>query len=58
MSMKLDGSDTEVKRLKIILIVSSLILIPVFKVLAIPIIITLYLVISTYHYFKKSKNEI
>ena len=58
MSMKLDGSDTEVKRLKIILIISSIILIPVFKVLAIPIIITLYLIISTYHYFKKSKNEI
>lgn len=58
MSMKLDGSDTVVKRLKIILIISSLILIPVFKVLAIPIIITLYLIISTYHYFKKSKNEI
>lgn len=58
MSMKLDGSDTVVKRLKIILIISSIILIPVFKSLAIPIIITLYLIISTYHYFKKSKNEI
>ena len=58
MSMKLDGSDTVINRLKIILIISSLILIPVFKVLAIPIIITLYLIISTYHYFKKSKNEI
>ena len=58
MSMKLDGSDTLVKRLKIILIISSIILIPIFKVIAIPIIITLYLIISTYHNFKKSKNEI
>lgn len=58
MSMKLDGSDILVKRLKIILIISSIILIPIFKVIAIPIIITLYLIISTYHNFKKSKNEI
>jgi len=58
MSMKLDGSDTLVKRLKIILIISSIILIPIFKVIAIPIIITLYLIISTYHNFKKRKNEI
>ncbi len=57
-SMKLEGGNKFEKTLKIILIISSLILIPIFKVLAIPIIITLYLIISTYHYFKKSKNEI
>jgi len=58
MSMKLEGGNKFEKTLKILLIISSLILIPVFKALAIPIIITLYLIISTYHYFKKSKNEI
>ena len=58
MSMKLEGTNKKETILKIILIVVSVITIPIFKVLAIPIIITLYLLVSTYHSFKKSKNEI
>lgn len=58
MSMKLEGSNKLENYLKIALIILSVITIIVFKVLAIPIIITLYLIISIYHYFKTSKNEI
>ena len=58
MSMKLEGGNKIENKLKIALIVISLITIIVFKVLAIPIIITLYFIISSYHYFKTSKNEI
>ena len=58
MSMKLEGGNKIDNKLKIALIVISVITIIVFKVLAIPIIITLYLIISSYHYFKTSKNEI
>lgn len=58
MSMKLEGTNRTENVLKISLIIISILTILVFKVLAIPIIITLYFVISTYHYFKKSKNEI
>ena len=58
MSMKLEGGNKIENKLKIALIVISVITIIVFKVLAIPIIITLYFIISSYHYFKTSKNEI
>lgn len=58
MSMKLEGGNKIENKLKIAMIVISLITIFVFKVLAIPIIITLYFILSTYHYFKTSKNEI
>lgn len=58
MSMKLEGGNKIENKLKIALIVISVITIIVFKVLAIPIIITLYIIISSYHYFKTSKNEI
>ncbi|MDB3904926.1 CDP-alcohol phosphatidyltransferase family protein [Crocinitomicaceae bacterium] len=58
MSMKLEGGNKIENKLKIALIIISVITIIVFKVLAIPIIITLYFTLSTYHYFKTSKNEI
>jgi CDP-diacylglycerol--serine O-phosphatidyltransferase len=58
MSMKLEGGNKIENKLKIALIVISVITIIVFKVLAIPIIITLYFIITSYHYFKTSKNEI
>ena len=58
MSMKLEGGNKIENKLKIALIIISVITIIIFKVLAIPIIITLYFIISTYHYFKTSKNEI
>ena len=58
MSLKLEGTSRNENILKITLIIVSLITILVLKVLAIPIIITLYFIISTYHYFKKPKNEI
>ena len=58
MSMKLEGGNKIENKIKIALIVISVITIIVFKVLAIPIIITLYFIISSYHYFKTSKNEI
>ncbi len=58
MSMKLEGGNKIENTLKIALILISLITIFIFTVLAIPIIITLYFILSTYHYFKTSKNEI
>lgn len=58
MSMKLDGKSKKENFLKIFIIAIGVITILVFKVLAIPIIITLYLISSTYYCFKKSKNEI
>ena len=58
MSMKLGGPNKIENYLKFALIIISVLTIIVFKVMAIPIIITLYLIISIYHYFKTSKNEI
>lgn len=53
MSMKLDGGDKKENLLKIIIILTALITIPIFQVMAIPIILTLYFISSTYHYFTK-----
>ena len=53
MSMKLDGANKKENLLKIIIILTALITIPILQVLAIPIILTLYFIISTYHYFTK-----
>ena len=53
MSMKLDGENKKENLLKIIIILTASITIPVFQVMAIPIILTLYFIISTYHYFTK-----
>jgi CDP-diacylglycerol--serine O-phosphatidyltransferase len=58
MSMKLEGTSKTENYMKISLVIIALVSIPVFKVLSIPIIITLYFLISMYHSFKKSKNEI
>jgi len=58
MSMKIEGASKTENYIKISLVIIALISIPIFKVLSIPIIITLYFVISMYHSFKKSKNEI
>ena len=53
MSMKLDGGNKKENLLKMTIIITALITIPVFQVMAIPIILTLYFIISTYHYFTK-----
>jgi len=58
MSMKIEGTSKTENYIKISLVTIALLSIPIFKVLSIPIIITLYFLISMYHSFKKSKNEI
>ncbi len=58
MSLKLEGNTKSERNSKIIFLLLSAISIPFFNVLAIPIIITLYFVISMYHSFKKTSNEI
>jgi len=58
MSMKLEGTSKTENYLKIAFLLIALVSIPIFKVLSIPIIITLYFLISMYHSFKKSKNEV
>ena len=53
MSMKLDGANKKENLFKFIIILTALITIPIFQVMSIPIILTLYFIISTYHYFTK-----
>ena len=53
MSMKLDGTNKKENILRIIVILSGLITIPLWGVLAIPIILTLYFIVSTYHHYTK-----
>jgi CDP-diacylglycerol--serine O-phosphatidyltransferase len=58
MSLKFQKLQSKENRLKIILILISVVSIPFLKVLSIPFIITLYFIISIYHSIKLNHNEI
>lgn len=58
MSLKMSKTNTRENQLKLFFILISAISIPFFKVLSIPFILTLYLIVSIYHSFKITKDEI
>jgi CDP-diacylglycerol--serine O-phosphatidyltransferase len=58
MSLKIKKTNPRENKLKLFFILISAISIPLFKVLSIPFILTLYLVVSIYHSIKITKDEI
>tara|TARA_B100000524_G_scaffold104094_1_gene50131 strand:- start:44278 stop:45114 length:837 start_codon:yes stop_codon:yes gene_type:complete len=58
MSLKIQKTNPKENQLKLFFILISLISIPFFKVLSIPFILTLYFIVSIYHSFKITKDEI
>lgn len=58
MSLKIQKTNTKENQLKLFFILISLISIPFLKVLSIPFILTLYFIVSIYHSFKITKDEI
>ena len=58
MSLKIQKTNTKENQLKLFFILISLVSIPFLKVLSIPFILTLYFIVSIYHSFKITKDEI
>ena len=58
MSLKINKTNPRENQLKLFFILISAVSIPFFKVLSIPFILTLYFVVSIYHSFKITKDEI
>ena len=58
MSLKIQKTNPKENQLKLFFILISLISIPFLKVLSIPFILTLYFIVSIYHSFKITKDEI
>lgn len=58
MSLKIQKTNPKENQLKLFFILISIISIPFLKVLSIPFILTLYFIVSIYHSFKITKDEI
>ncbi len=58
MSLKIEKTNPKENQLKLFFVLISLISIPFLKVLSIPFILTLYFLVSIYHSFKITKDEI